>query len=81
MSAAVLEVRGLAKSFGGVQAVAGVDLSMPRGEIRALIGPNGAGKTTFFNMLTGQLKADTGEVTVDRGGETSDFQAADAVCG
>jgi branched-chain amino acid transport system ATP-binding protein len=62
VTAAVLETRGLAKSFGGVQAVGGVDLSMPRGEIRALIGPNGAGKTTFFNMLTGQLKADAGEV-------------------
>ena len=62
MSAPVLETRGLAKAFGGVQAVAGVDLAMPRGEIRALIGPNGAGKTTFFNMLTGQLKADAGEV-------------------
>ena len=62
MSARVLETRGLAKSFGGVQAVAGVDLAMPRGEIRALIGPNGAGKTTFFNMLTGQLRADSGEV-------------------
>ena len=62
MSAPVLETRGLAKSFGGVQAVAGVDLAMPRGEIRALIGPNGAGKTTFFNMLTGQLRADSGEV-------------------
>jgi len=62
VSESVLEVRGLTKSFGGVQAVAGVDLSMPRGEIRALIGPNGAGKTTFFNMLTGQLSADSGEV-------------------
>ena len=62
MSVPVLETRGLAKSFGGVQAVAGVDLAMPRGEIRALIGPNGAGKTTFFNMLTGQLRADAGEV-------------------
>jgi len=62
VSVPVLETRALAKSFGGVQAVAGVDLAMPRGEIRALIGPNGAGKTTFFNMLTGQLKADAGEV-------------------
>ena len=62
MTAPVLETRGLAKSFGGVRAVAGVDLGMARGEIRALIGPNGAGKTTFFNMLTGQLRADAGEV-------------------
>ena len=58
----VLETRGLSKSFGGVRAVSEVDLAMPRGEIRALIGPNGAGKTTFFNMLTGQLIADAGEV-------------------
>ena len=62
MTAPVLETRRLAKSFGGVRAVAGVDLGMARGEIRALIGPNGAGKTTFFNMLTGQLRADAGEV-------------------
>jgi branched-chain amino acid transport system ATP-binding protein len=58
----VLETRGLSKSFGGVRAVSGVDLAMPRGEIRALIGPNGAGKTTFYNLLTGQLIADAGEV-------------------
>jgi branched-chain amino acid transport system ATP-binding protein len=58
----MLETRGLSKSFGGVRAVNGVDLAMPKGEIRALIGPNGAGKTTFFNMLTGQLTADAGEV-------------------
>jgi branched-chain amino acid transport system ATP-binding protein len=58
----ILRVRDLRKAFGGVHAVDGVSLDLPRGEIRALIGPNGAGKTTLFNMLTGQLAPDAGEV-------------------
>jgi branched-chain amino acid transport system ATP-binding protein len=55
-------VDGVRKSFGGVEAVAGVSMALARGEIRALIGPNGAGKSTLFNILTGQLRADRGEV-------------------
>jgi branched-chain amino acid transport system ATP-binding protein len=58
----VLEVRDVRRAFGGVRAVDGVSFALARGEIRALIGPNGAGKSTCFNILTGQLRADTGEV-------------------
>jgi branched-chain amino acid transport system ATP-binding protein len=58
----VLEVVDIRRAFGGVRAVDGVSFALARGEIRALIGPNGAGKSTFFNILTGQLRADTGEV-------------------
>ena len=50
------------RAFGGVHAVDGVSFTLPRGEICALIGPNGAGKSTFFNILTGQLRADAGDV-------------------
>ena len=58
----VLEVAGLAKSFGGVEAVAGVGFALAPGELLALIGPNGAGKTTCFNMLNGQLRPDRGTI-------------------
>jgi branched-chain amino acid transport system ATP-binding protein len=61
-AAPVLEVRDVRRAFGGVRAVDGVSFALARGEIRALIGPNGAGKSTFFNILTGQLRADGGEV-------------------
>jgi ABC-type branched-subunit amino acid transport system ATPase component len=52
----------LAKSFGGVHAVAGVSFAVAAGERLAIIGPNGAGKTTCFNMVGGQLDPDRGEV-------------------
>jgi branched-chain amino acid transport system ATP-binding protein len=58
----LLQVRGLCKSFGGVQAVDGVNFEVAAGELLALIGPNGAGKSTTFNMVGGQLKADLGSV-------------------
>jgi branched-chain amino acid transport system ATP-binding protein len=59
---ALLEAEALRKSFGGIAAVDGVDLTLVRGEVRALIGPNGAGKTTLFNLLTGHLAPDAGAV-------------------
>ena len=52
----ILETQGLEKRFGGVRAIAAVDFSLERGELRCLIGPNGAGKSTFFKLLTGQLE-------------------------
>ena len=51
--------------FGGVAAVAGVDLSVKRGELRCLIGANGAGKSTFFKMLSGQLKPSSGQIIIN----------------
>ncbi len=59
---AILEVRGLRKSFGGLMAVAGVDLEVEDGSIRSVIGPNGAGKTTLFNLISGYYPSDEGEV-------------------
>ena len=58
----MLEVRDLRKSFDGFQAVAGVSVSVPEGGISAIIGPNGAGKTTLFNLITGHLRPDSGQV-------------------
>jgi branched-chain amino acid transport system ATP-binding protein len=62
MSDAVLQVDGLHKAFGGVQAVEDVSFAVSAGELLALIGPNGAGKSTCFNMLNGQLRPDSGIV-------------------
>jgi branched-chain amino acid transport system ATP-binding protein len=61
---AILEVTGLAKSFGGVDAVRDVSFAVAGGELLAMIGPNGAGKTTCFNLLNGQLEPDAGSVKV-----------------
>lgn len=61
----LLAVENLAKSYGGVQAVAGVSFALKRGELLALIGPNGAGKTTCFNMLNGLIRPDAGTVRLE----------------
>ncbi|MFC7545839.1 ABC transporter ATP-binding protein [Plantactinospora sp. GCM10030261] len=59
-----ISVRGLRKAYGGVDAVAGVDLDVRRGEVFALLGPNGAGKTTTVEILEGYRQRDAGEVRV-----------------
>jgi branched-chain amino acid transport system ATP-binding protein len=59
---AVLEVQGLTKTFGGLKVTRGVDLRIARGERHLIIGPNGAGKTTLFNLIAGDLNADSGTI-------------------
>ncbi|HEY4066388.1 MAG TPA: ABC transporter ATP-binding protein [Burkholderiaceae bacterium] len=61
----LLEVRDLGKSFGGNRAVDGVSFTVAAGELLALIGPNGAGKSTTFNMVNGQLRADSGSIKLN----------------
>jgi ABC-2 type transport system ATP-binding protein len=64
MADAALEVRGLRKSYGELDAVRGIDLRVERGEVFALLGPNGAGKTTTVEILEGHRDRSAGEVSV-----------------
>lgn len=59
---ALLEVKNVSRSFGGVQAVSNVSFEVNEGEIVGLIGPNGAGKTTMMNLISGLIKVDEGEI-------------------
>lgn len=65
MTDALLQVKGLKKSFGAVQATNNFALDVAGGEIHALIGPNGAGKTTVLNQLSGEIKPDQGRISFD----------------
>jgi len=62
---ALLEINNLTKSFGGIQAVQNCTFDVEEGTITSLIGPNGAGKTTVFNLVTGLLSMNSGEIIFD----------------
>jgi ribose transport system ATP-binding protein len=61
----LLAMRGVVKSFGGVQALRGVDFDLQPGEVHALLGENGAGKSTLMNILSGVIEPDEGEMLID----------------
>ncbi|MBK6432353.1 ATP-binding cassette domain-containing protein [Candidatus Amarolinea dominans] len=61
----MIEVKDVTKSYGPIEALAGVSLDIHQGEIVGLLGPNGAGKTTLMKILTGYLQPDGGTVTID----------------
>jgi branched-chain amino acid transport system ATP-binding protein len=63
--AALLELRGVSLSFGGLRVVSELDLVVGEGEIVSVIGPNGAGKTTVFNLITGVYEPDDGEILLE----------------
>ena len=65
MSERLLTIRGLHAGYSGVAVVRDLDLHVDAGEVVALLGPNGAGKTTTFNLVTGLLSPDQGEVMLD----------------
>ncbi|MGH8695117.1 MAG: ABC transporter ATP-binding protein [Burkholderiales bacterium] len=73
---AAIEIRGLSKRYGAVQALDGIDLEVPRGEFFGLLGPNGAGKTTLISILAGLARADRGTARVMGHDVVADYRAA-----
>jgi branched-chain amino acid transport system ATP-binding protein len=65
MSTPLLQLTAVTKTFGGIHALSGTTSEVPQGKIIGIIGPNGAGKTTLFNVVTGALRADAGEVLLN----------------
>ena len=61
----IIEIKGLAKSFGKVRAVDGISFSVCEGELFAFLGVNGAGKSTTINIMCGMLSPDSGSVSID----------------
>jgi branched-chain amino acid transport system ATP-binding protein len=74
----LLTTRNLAKNYGGLHAVDGVDFAIVPGEIRAVIGPNGAGKTTFVSLICGRVPPSSGQIVFD-GNDITDLPAHDRV--
>jgi branched-chain amino acid transport system ATP-binding protein len=74
----MLHVKEIRKSFGDFKAVKGAHLHVQKGELVAVIGPNGAGKTTLFNLITGQLRSDSGHIRFE--GEHIDRLPAHEIC-
>ena len=75
----VMKIKNMGKNFGGVKAVKNVDVDVQAGKITGLIGPNGAGKTTFFNLISGILRPDSGEV-IYNGADITALTPAHKVC-
>ena len=61
----LLTLKNVSKSFGALKVTDGVSLSVTEGEVLGILGPNGAGKTTLFNLISGDLKVDSGEIAFD----------------
>jgi ABC-2 type transport system ATP-binding protein len=81
MSDPAIAVRGLRKSFGTKEAVAGIELRIEAGSLAGLVGPNGAGKTTSLSMMTGLLRPDGGQVLIKGLDVWADPAAAKAIIG
>ena len=76
-----IAVRGLRKSFGAKEAVAGIDLEIAAGSLAGLVGPNGAGKTTSLSMMTGLLRPDQGQILISGLDVWTDPPAVKAIIG
>ncbi|HTJ54311.1 MAG TPA: ABC transporter ATP-binding protein, partial [Nitrosospira sp.] len=76
-----IEVKQMHKRFGGVQALAGVDLEIETGEFFALLGPNGAGKTTLINIIAGLMRASSGSAQVMGHDVVTDYREARRMLG
>ena len=61
----IVEVRGISKTYGDVEALRGIDLDFPRGKLTSLLGPSGCGKTTLLNCLSGLDEIDAGDVVIE----------------